>query len=139
VCALFLNKWKSNGSKSDVFTREQAIEHLEYLNTIDKETSLDKLTENTLFWKLIYLNTQEWDLSTCSCFSWHKNLQCSHIISLASRLGLTSFVRNAYDTPIGPNNKAGRRKQTPFMIRDNEETVKKFIVDMCPKPSEAPT
>jgi hypothetical protein len=90
ACALFLNKWKSNGSKSDVFTREQAIEHLEYLKTIDKKTSLDKLTENTLFWKLIYLNTQEWDLSTCSCFSWHKNLQCSHIISLASRLGLTS-------------------------------------------------
>ena len=24
------------------------------------------------------------------------------------------------------------------MIRDNEEPVKKFIVDMCPKPSEAP-
>ncbi len=71
------------------------------------------------------LNTQEWDLSTCFCFSWHKNLQCSHIIFLASRLGLTSFVRIAYDTPIGPNNKAGRRKHTPFMVRDNEEPVKK--------------
>ena len=30
--------------------------------TIDEVTSLDKHTENTLFWKLIYLNTQEWAL-----------------------------------------------------------------------------
>ena len=40
----------------------KAIEHLEYLKTIDEETFLDKLTENTLFWKLIHLNTQEWGL-----------------------------------------------------------------------------
>jgi hypothetical protein len=29
---------------------------------LNEVTSLDKLTENTLFWKLIYLNTQEWAL-----------------------------------------------------------------------------
>ena len=40
----------------------KAIEHLEYLKTIDEETFLYKLTENTLFWKLIHLNTQEWGL-----------------------------------------------------------------------------
>jgi len=40
----------------------KAIEHLEYLKTIDEEKFLDKLTENTLFWKLIHLNTQEWGL-----------------------------------------------------------------------------
>ena len=40
----------------------KAIEHLEYLKTIDEETFLDKLTENTLFWELIYLNVY---LGTC--------------------------------------------------------------------------
>ena len=40
----------------------KAIEHLEYLKTIDEETFLDNLTENTIFWKLIHLNTQEWGL-----------------------------------------------------------------------------
>ena len=36
-------------------------------------------------------NNVEWESSICSCFNWHKNLKCEHVISLATRLKLADF------------------------------------------------
>ena len=36
-------------------------------------------------------NNVEWESSICSCFNWHKNLKCEHVISLATRLKLSDF------------------------------------------------
>jgi hypothetical protein len=72
-------------------TREQCISHLDYLKKVDKETSFDDLITNTSFFKIILFNNVEWESSICSCFNWHKNLKCDHVISLATRLKLADL------------------------------------------------
>ena len=66
-------------------------------------------------------NNVEWESSICSCFNWHKNLKCEHVISLATRLKLADFMTIAYSTPIGRKNKLGRPQMTHFLERDKDE------------------
>ncbi len=66
-------------------------------------------------------NNVEWESSICSCFNWHKNLKCEHVISLATRLKLADFMTIAYSTPIGRQNKPGRPQMTHFLERDKDE------------------
>ena len=102
-------------------TREKCISHLDYLKKVDKETSFDDLITNTSFFKIILFNNVEWESSICSCFNWHKNLKCDHVISLATRLKLADFMTIAYSTPIGRQNKPGRPQMTHFLERDKDE------------------
>ena len=46
------------------FTRDQAIDHLEYIKHINDEYSFDTLIEKTSFFKIIYYNESSWEDST---------------------------------------------------------------------------
>ncbi len=71
------------------------------------------------------LNETEWESSICSCFWWHKNLKCSHTISLACRMKLANFDQVAYSIPLNKKRKAGRqpKPKTILAVIDNVNTT----------------
>lgn len=85
---------------------------LEYLNKLEEETRFDSLIYKTTEIKIIELNKGEWENSSCSCKHWHKNLKCNHIITLACRLKLASYLRIAYSAPMTAKRPVGRPKDS---------------------------
>ena len=85
---------------TQMITRIQCRDFLKYIENIDKEINFDDLIVKSTEIKVIHLNQNEWENSQCSCKYWHKELKCRHIIALACRLQLASYIEVAYNAPL---------------------------------------
>ena len=72
--------------------------------------------------RVIHLNKDSWTNSKCSCKEGMKLYKCSHVISLASRLGLASFETIARQLPLTHKRKRGQPCKTvsALMRQPNE-------------------
>ena len=113
-------------------TREDARNYLQYIENISLESSFDSLITNVKNVVVIRLNENEWENSICSCHLWHKNLICSHIIALACRLKLTSYLDVAYSAPLSAKRRCGRPKQTTSCLNTQPSDLQdEELVDIC--------
>jgi hypothetical protein len=129
------NNFVQMGFQSNVYltcdkeklTRIECLLHLSYIENITKENDFDTLIYKTNHIHTVLLNETEWESSICSCFWWHKNLKCSHTISLACRMKLANFDQVAYSIPLNKKRKAGRPPAyTHCLLRD-----KTVVEDYC--------
>jgi len=113
--------------------RADCREHLKYLENIEIETSFERLINKVTDIRVIHLNEVEWENSRCSCRWWHKNLKCNHIIALACRIKLASYIAVAYSAPLTAKRRTGRPKITTTCLRrqptDHQDDGQ--LVEMC--------
>jgi hypothetical protein len=62
--------------------------------------------------RFIKINTDNFKLSTCSCWHWCKNYKCKHLIDLCSRLDYITYDSKVQSIPIGRNRVRGRPSST---------------------------
>lgn len=61
----------------------------------------------------VFLNQQNWKLSTCTCPYFLKNYLCKHIVGLAIKSNLVVAPMEACQIPIGQKRGRGRPKKVP--------------------------
>ncbi|RNA41831.1 hypothetical protein BpHYR1_040026 [Brachionus plicatilis] len=67
---------------------------------------------------VIEINSEIWELSSCSCQYWKKNFICKHVIGIGYQLELLKFP--TLDLNIEKNSKRGRRKKAlPALERNS--------------------
>ncbi len=87
---------------------------MDHIKNISEETSFDIMVEKTSKTRVIQFNFDEWENSKSSCRYWHKELKCRHIIVLACRLEVASYVEVAYSTTITNKRKVLLKRRAVF-------------------------
>ena len=82
--------------------------------------------------KIIKLNQECWENSTCTCKEHLKFLKCNHVISLATRLNLCTFKTVAYSIPLAHKRKRGKPANTfSALQRQPDEFQSAPQIELC--------
>jgi hypothetical protein len=86
-------------------------------------SSFDEFIKHSRRIRFVKINTENFKLSTCSCWYWCKYYKCKHMIDLCSRLGHITYDSKVRQIPIGQNRRRGRPKDTvsALEIQPSEE------------------